>query len=100
MSALLVGAGIGLLAAVLAGLVSRLAARRGGIGMLLAGQLGALLLRLAGLGAAAVAVHRLYPEGLLFGLGGAALVVLAGLALDVRHLLRTVRTPSEDRLRA
>lgn len=85
--------------AVAAGLLSRRSAR-GSMGACLAGQMCALLVRMAGLAGIAVSIHVLWPQDLLSGLAGAAVVLIAGLALDARHLLRTLRTPTEERVRA
>jgi len=100
MSALLVALLLALAVAGGASLVARRSARSGGLGACLAGQLVALLLRAAGLAGIAVLLHLRWPEALLGALVAAALVVLAGLALDARHILRILRPPSEDRVRA
>jgi hypothetical protein len=99
MTALLASVLVALAVAGGAGLVSRISAR-GGLGSCLAGQIMALLIRAAGLVGIAFLVHLRWPGDLLGALSVAAVVVLVGLALDVRHLLRTVRTPSEERVRA
>lgn len=100
MSALLAAVLVALAVAGGASLVSRISARGGGLGSCLAGQIMALLIRAAGLVGIAFLVHLRWPGDLLIALSVAAVVVLAGLALDVRHLLRTVRTPTEERVRA
>lgn len=99
MSALLAAVLIAVVVVAAAGLVARLAAR-GSLALCLAGQIGALTLRMCGLLAIALLLHLRWPGDLLLGLAGAAVVLLAGLALDARHLLRTVRAPSEERVRA
>lgn len=73
---------------------------RGSLGTCLVGQLGAMLLRFAGLAGIILLLHLRWPAELLLGLSIAAVVVLGGLALDARRLLRTVRAPNEERVRA
>jgi hypothetical protein len=99
MSALVAGIVLALAVAAAASLLARMTVR-GALGVCLAGQMCAMLVRLAGLGGIALLVHLRWPQDLIVGLAGAALVLIGGLALDARHLLRTLRTPTEERVRA
>ena len=99
MTAVVAALVLALAVAVAASLLARMTVR-GALGLCLAGQMGAMLIRLGGLGAIALTLHLLWPQGLLAGLSGAAVVLLGGLALDARHLLRTLRAPTEERVRA
>lgn len=99
MSAAIAAVVLALAIAVAASLLARMTVRSG-LGICLAGQMGAMFLRLAGLGGVAVLLHLRWPQDLLVGLAGAAIVLIGGLALDARHLLRTLRTPTEERVRA
>lgn len=100
MSALLAATLTALAVAGGASLVTRRMMRGGGLGACLAGQIAALLVRAAGLVGIAFLIHLRWPDDLLTGLSAASVVVLAGLVLDVRHLLSTVRVPTEERVRA
>lgn len=99
MSAVAIALALALAIAATASLLARMTVR-GSLGACLAGQMCALLLRLAGLAGLAVLLHLLWPGDLLAGLAGAAVVMIGGLALDARHLLRTLRAPTEERVRA
>lgn len=99
MSAVIAALVLALAIAAAASLLARMTVR-GALGVCLAGQMCAMLVRLAGLGGIAVLLHVRWPQDLLVGLAGAAVVLIGGLALDARHLLRTLRTPTEERVRA
>jgi hypothetical protein len=90
---------LALAVAAVASLLARLGVR-GSLGACLAGQMCALALRLGGLAGIAVLLHLRWPADLLAGLAAAAAVMIGGLALDARHLLRTLRVPTEERVRA
>jgi len=81
---------------------SRLARRGlgGDLRICLAAQLLAMLVRAAGLGLVAVAVRLAAPADLLAAVCVTAVIMLAGLALDVRGQLRSLRAPTEDPARA
>jgi hypothetical protein len=99
MSAVIAALVIALAVAAAASLLARMTVR-GSLGACLAGQMCALLLRMGGLAGIAVLLHLRWPQDLLSGLAGAAVVMIGGLALDARHLLRTLRAPTEERVRA
>lgn len=99
MSVLLVAIAVGLVVAFAASQISSRTVS-GSLGLCLAGQFAALLVRLIGLLGVAVLVHFRWPEDLLAALAAAAVVILTGLVLDVRSLRRILRVPAEERVRA
>lgn len=99
MSAVIAAFVLALVVAATASVLARMTVR-GSLGTCLAGQMCALLLRLGGLAGIAILLHLRWPQDLLAGLAAAAVVMIGGLALDARHLLRTLRAPTEERVRA
>lgn len=90
---------LALAAAAVAGTIAVRTAR-GSMIACLAGQLAALSVRVLALLGIAVLLRLRWPDDLIPGLSIAAVVVLGGLVLDATRLIRIVRAPAKECVRA